>query len=341
MRQIIICLSLPLFLWGCAGNSESQDAGTDGLVEDAGTDAGGDEEPEQTFFLRFEAGAQACAHFSEGRTAAQELALGARLQFAPGLVELSSDQDFFEADLIESVHLGPQGLVASPTGPGEFAHQFEEELWGWCHRFIFTQAYTFGDPARPWRIEADFEFCRKNAEDDPFELVFDLNQVGEAARSLQASKRQVRIRGFLDQGVDYLTEKQFFRSCTYNMIEAEPFTIHLESEDGALVVDLNKRMVPPIFGSGEAAIVDAQVSLDTNQIQVTDPLRLAYRAELHNLDEGFLVVLDPPIAGAYGIHWRETGITDPPALVNLLDENLDPAVPLESKAVGNYTETAE
>ena len=157
MRWTLAFFLVGFLLVACSGSDGAGDAGQDAAGDagqDAGEDGGGDPAPGPVFSLRFESGAQACARFSESRTAAQELALGARLHFKTQDLSLPSDADFFQADLLDSVELGPEGLTASPTGPGEFSYVLEDELWGWCPRYVFTQTFTFDTPPRPRRAEA-------------------------------------------------------------------------------------------------------------------------------------------------------------------------------------------
>jgi hypothetical protein len=79
------------------------------------------------------------------------------------------------------------------------------------------------------------------------------------------------------------------------------------------------------MGSGPAAIVRAEVNLDGEQRIVEDYFQTAYGADLHNFNERYLAVLDPPIGSIHGIHFEETNQNDPPTAVDLLDASLSPA----------------
>jgi len=316
-RLLLIPLSLCLATAGCNGNGGNHDSGV--LDADA-VDAGGDES-EEPFTLTFESAAQACAQFMIQRTAAQELALRGRIVFKPGKVMLSRNLDVFQADLIDAVQLtGPEPVTAQPDGPGEFIHQYQQQVWGNIHYYTYTQSFHAG--ARPFRVEATFSFRYRDGVADPEELVFDADQVGEEPKGYNVDYTQVSILGFLDNGEDYLTEKQAYRSCTFSTLPRYRVTAALEGGDSIV---LYKRYLKPLMGSGPAAVVRAEIDLDGEQRVVEDYFHTAYAADLHNYNERYLVVLDPPIGSIHGVHFAETNQDDPPATVDLLDSGLAPA----------------
>ncbi len=301
---------------GGDGYADAEDGGDDGGDGYADAEDGGDR-PGEPFKLVFEEGAQACAQFSEKRTAAQELFLRGRLVFKPQTLELPRDADSFQADIVEELYVtGPDPVEAQPDGPGEILHEFETGLWGHCHHYTFTQLYHAG--ARPVAVSAQFSFCKKNNVTDPEELHFDEDNPGEEPRGY-VEDTQVVILGFLDNGEDYFTEKQFYRSCTYATLPSFAITVELEGGDRIV---LSKRYLKPLMASGPAAITRAQVDLDGQQRTVEDYFHLAYAADLHNYNERYLVVLDPPVGDFHAVHFEETNQNDPPAVVDLLDADL-------------------
>jgi hypothetical protein len=317
MRKLLLILLLSLATVYCNGNGGNDDRG---LPDVDGVDAGGDES-EEPFKLTFENGAQACAQFMIQRTAAQELALRGRIVFNPGAVMLSRNLDVFEGNLIDEVHLtGPEPVTAQPDGLGEFTHEYQQQVWGYIHYYTYTQTFHAG--ARPFRVEATFSFRYRDGVADPEELVFDADQVGEEPQGYNVDYTQVGILGFLDNGEDYLTEKQAYRSCTFATLPR--FRITADVEGGDSVV-LYKRYLKPLMGSGPAAVVRAEIDLDGEQRIVEDYFKTAYAADLHNFNERYLVVLDPPIGSTHGIHFEETNQNDPPAAIDLLDSGLAPA----------------
>lgn len=302
--------------WACSGNSEGVDAGEDAADASDGGDGVG-----EPFELVFENGAQACAQFMIRRTAAQELALRGRLVFKPQTLLLPRDADSFQADLIDSVLLtGPDPAAAQADGPGEITRQYQQQSWGYIHTYTYAQSFHLD--TRPFRVEAKFSFRYRDGVADPEKLVFDADQVGEEPQGYNVVYTQVGILGFLDNGEDYLTEKQAYRSCTFSTLPLFRITATLEGGDSIV---LYKRYLKPLMGSGPAAVVRAEVDLDGEQRVVDDYFHTAYAAELHNFTERYLVVLDPPIGSVYGIHFEETGDNDPPAAVDLLDAGLAPA----------------
>lgn len=320
-----IYLLLPAVLIACCNGSGGRDDGGDGFADadgryddgDPGTDRAADGEPGEPFKLVFEEGAQACAQFSEKRTAVQELFLRGRLVFKAQTLELPRDADSFQADIVKELYVtGPDPVEAQPYGPGEISHEFATATWGHCHHYTFTQPHQAG--ARPVVVSAEFSFCKKNNVTDPEELHFDEDNPGEEPRGY-VEDAQVVIRGFLDNGEDYLTEKQFYRSCTYATLPRFAITVDLEGGDRIV---LSKRYLKPLMASGPAAVTRAEVDLDGQQRIVEDYFHLAYAAELHNCNERYLVVLDPPIGDFHAVHFEETNQNDPPAVVDLLDADL-------------------
>ncbi|MBN2493213.1 MAG: hypothetical protein JXR96_01375 [Deltaproteobacteria bacterium] len=337
-----ILLTALLALQACSHDNGNADAGREDACDGQdGGDAGADTDPGPPFQLVFASGAQACARFVEQRSAAQELALCCRLSFRPGTVELPRDAERIDADVIERAEMGgPEPEEALPAGPGWIEHEIETALWGWCHRYTLSQELVFGEPSRPLRIEGRFEFCSKNGDLDPERLDFDADLVGESPRGLQEAKHQVDLRGYADQGEDYFTEKLFFRSCTYDLPGMATARISFSLQDGSGSVALDKRFQQPLMGTGEAAAVRAEIALDGEQRSVDDYFEIGYGCDLHNYNERFLLVLDPPIGAVHGLHWQESQVADPPAQLDLLDEALDPAAPIEQRTVIDYSEQA-
>lgn len=304
-RLFLILLTLCLATAGCNGNGGNDDGGL----------------PDADCFLVFENNAQACAQFMIKRTAAQELALRGRLVFKPQTLSLPRDTDSFQADLIDSVNLtGPDPVAAQPDGPGEVTHEYQQQVWGYIHYYTYTQAFHFG--ARPFRVKATFSFRYRDGVADPEELVFDADQVGEEPQGYNADYTRVSILGFLDNGENYLTEKQAYRSCTFITLPRHKITAALEGGDSIV---LYKRYLKPLMGSGPAAVVRAEIDLDGEQRVVEDYFHTAYAADMHNFNERYLVVLDPPVGAIHGVHFEETSDNDPPAAADLLDADLAPA----------------
>ena len=314
--RLLLNLTLAALVTCCNGIDGNDDRG----FPDADGDAGRDES-EEPFKLTFENGAQTCAQFMICRTAAEELALRGRLVFRPQTLSLPRDADSFQADLIDAVNLtGPDPFAAQPDGPGEITHEYQQQVWGYIHYYTYTQAFHAGD--RPFRVEATFSFRYRDGIADPEELVFDADQVGEEPQGYNADYTQVSILGFLDAGEDYLTEKQAYRSCTFNTLPSYRITATLDGGDSIV---LYKRYLKPLMGSGPAAVVRTEIDLDGEQRVVEDYFHTAYAADLHNFNERYLVVLDPPVGAIHGVHFEETNDNDPPTAVDLLDADLAPA----------------
>ena len=317
MRRLFLVLLLGLATACCNGNGGNDDSG---LPDADGVDAGGDES-EEPFKLTFADGAQACAQFMIQRTAAQELALRGRIVFVPGAVMLSRNLDRFEGSLIDEVYLtGPEPVTAQPDGLGEFTHEYQQEVWGYIHHYTYTQTFHAG--ARPFNVEAVFSFRYRDNVADPDELIFDADRVGDEPKAYEEEHHQVSIRGFLDNGADYTTERQAYRSCTFATLPR--FRITADVEGGDSIV-LYKRYLKPLMGTGPAAAVRAEVNLDGEQRIVEDYFKIAYAADPHNFNERYLVVLNPPIGSIHGVHFEEANQNDPPAAVDLLDADLAPA----------------
>jgi hypothetical protein len=320
-----ICEIIPValaLLFGFLPACNQENNGRDGGNPDAdGIDGGGDDDPGEPFLLIFDPGAQACSQFMIQRTAAQELALRGRIVFRPGTITLPRDADSFSAELIDEVHLtGPEPVQAQPDGPGEITHEYRQQVWGYRHLYTYTQAFHAG--SRPFGIEATFSFRFRDGVSDPDELTFDPDRVGEEPQGYNTDYTQVSILGFLDNGEDYLKEKQTYRSCTFSSLPSYRVTAGLEGGD---TIVLFKRYLKPNMGTGPAAVTQAEIDLDGRRRTVENYFQTAYAADLHNFNERYLVVLDPPIGDIHGVHFEETNQNDPPTVVDLLDADLAPS----------------
>ena len=327
-----LVLSFVFNIVGCSGSGGTADGSLDGNDASDG-DAGQADEIETPFRLIFEEGAQACAQFADNRTAAQELALRGHILFNTTSLSLPRDVDNLAADFIKEVQVsGPDPVTATADGDAEITHHKQTALWGWCHIYEFNQAFLAG--SRPVVINAVFKFCRKNGVSDPEQLVFDQDDPGVAPQGL-VEDSQVAIMGLLDSGEDYLTEKQFYRSCTYPDLAQYEITVELADNDQIV---LYKRYQQPLMASGPAALTRAEIDIDGQQRTVDDYFKLAYAADMHNFNERYLVVLDPPLGSIHGLHFTEANQNDPPTVIDLLDENLDPDNPLEQRNVVSYSD---
>ncbi len=342
-----VVVALFFLLTACSGSNGTSDGfvddgerdGSDGAnAGDEGDEErvdGGDYNPGPPFRLVFEDGAQACARFADRRTAAQELALRGRIRFVPQTVELPRDADTIRVDLIQTARIiGPVPVEAVVVGPGEIVHDQESAVWGWCHHYTYTQ--LFDANSVPFTVKAVFSFCYRTGVTDPQELVFDADRPGDDPRGL-VDESQVQILGLLNHGMDYLTERQFYRSCTYPTLPRFEVTAKLSADDG-IVID--KRLMHPLMGSGPAAIMGARIDLDGERRTIDDYFRFAYGADLHNFNERYIVTFDPPIGQVHGVHFQETNQDDPPAQIDLLGSDLDPENPLEQRAVESYSDLA-
>ncbi|MBW1810319.1 MAG: hypothetical protein JRJ19_10405 [Deltaproteobacteria bacterium] len=316
----------------CSNNGGSPDGSLDGNDASDG-DAGQGDEIETPFRLIFESGAQACAQFADKRTAAQELALRGHILFNTTTLSLPRDVDNLVADLIKEVRIsGPNPVTATADSDGEIVHSKQTALWGWCHIYEFNQAFLAG--SRPLVIKATFKFCHKNAVSDPDQLVFDQDNPGVEPQGL-VEDSQVTILGLLDNGEDYLTEKQFYRSCTYSDLPQYKITVELAGSDQIV---LYKRYQQPLMASGPAALTRAEIDIDGEQRTVDDYFKLAYSADMHNFNERYLVVLDPPLGSIHGLHFEEANQNDPPTVIDILGEDLDPINPVEQRNVVSYSD---
>ncbi len=329
-------LWLCLGAWACDGGGGPPDGADAGDGADGGADGDGDAGP--TYQAVFEPGARACAGFLVQRSAAQELALRARVGFAPQTLELAPGADR-EVELFADLEVGgPTPAPATPVGPATLAHRRETFLGGFCDRFELAQVFDLQAGAHRAGLTLGLSFCTREGVADPARLTFDADQVGEPLRGLDEGG-QVALALRLDSGSDYLTERQALTSCSLSQAGAWAIDIQLEGGDR---IEATRRYLPPRMGTGAAALTWARATFGGQAQVVDDPFRLAYGADLHNRAERFLVALDPPLGEIHGLHWQETdqgGLAGPPSHVQLLDAALDPARPLAERAVTGYVET--
>jgi len=92
------------------------------------------------------------------------------------------------------------------------------------------------------------------------------------------------------------------------------------------------------MGSGPVGLVRAEVRLDGQDQAIDDYFRLAYGADLHNFNERYLVVLDPPLGEIHGVYFAETNENDPPGTAALLGADLDPEQPLATRVVTAFSD---
>jgi hypothetical protein len=337
MRHWILGLTLALAGPAACGGSHGPDDGG----QDAADGSDGGDEPATVYHARFALGAQACAGFMVQRTARQELALRVRARFAPQTLELRPGAQS-EVEWLDSLEFGgPAPEQALPLSAAALSHRRETLLNGFCDRFELAQTFELASGAHRLGLTARLSFCTREGVADPSELVFDSDQAGEPPRDLTDTRRQVELALTVDSGASYLTERQQLGSCT--LTQAGAYLIQLEMEGGD-TLEARRRYQPPLMGTGVAGLTWARVRLAGESREVEDPFHLAYGADLHNMAERFLVVLEPPLGAVHGLHWQETdqgGLTGPPLAVQFLDAALDPDRPLGEAAVTGYVETPE
>ena len=120
---------------------------------------------------------------------------------------------------------------------------------------------------------------------------------------------------------DGTEKRQVYDSCDYGHYTL--YIITAEAESGDRVV-FHKRMYSPDFrgGSMPANLESAQATVNGSTRSADDYFSLVYSADHHNWDEGYTVLLRPPIGDVHGLVLIDAGPNDDPVEMLYLGSDL-------------------
>ena len=307
----LMFLATGIFL-GCSGGGNNPDGG----LPDGSDGGDGDGylvecSQEDVYCIVIEAGAQACGVFQDYRTWSVEMANLARVHFKVGETLLPEDLTDMEADLVEKVEFGPEALELTPVGPGLITRTFNPV------------------PNPPDSGYQTYEYIQR-FQGAPQELTLHMNTdfwVEGGVPQRRGTRIGARFSQYMYMGSqlgidpDGNEKRQVYDSCDYGHYTL--YIITAEAESGDRVV-FHKRMYSPDFrgGSMPANLESAQATVNGSTRSADDYFSLVYSADHHNWDEGYTVLLRPPIGDVHGLVLIDAGPHDDPVEMLYLGSDL-------------------
>jgi hypothetical protein len=309
LSALILCLSL---LGGCSNSGESlpdgSDAGQDadsGIVYD-GSDASDaadasdgrdgpadvgdvdqrpDFDPAQEFVLSIPEETYLCSTLNTARNWEQEFDMLARIDLLHGQYVLPRRVGFVDLDPIAGAQFGPQAETLESDGtPGEIEVE-RLDLVG-DTRWVYTFRKNFLLDGTAVQIEAGFSLDSRFGP-WPDLVVFDPEFMSSYTTGMMR----------IGPGEDHMTEQQTFASCAYpgNSISGHAATASAGDQVVLEMGDCGWSCLGCFGFTVCRFFISAEVTLDGQTRNVTDPFSLVYSAGHHNDGQNFLVVLEPPI----------------------------------------------
>jgi len=116
-------------------------------------------------------------------------------------------------------------------------------------------------------------------------------------------------------------KRQVYDSCDYSHYTR--YVITAEAQSGDRVV-FYKRMYSPdiVGGSMPANLESAQATVDGITRATGDYFSLVYSADHHNWNEGYTIILRPPVGDIFGLVLIDSGYNDDPVQMLYLGSGL-------------------
>jgi hypothetical protein len=117
--------------------------------------------------------------------------------------------------------------------------------------------------------------------------------------------------GGQDGGADGNDRRQVYDSCDYTHYTL--YIVTAEAQSGDRVV-FHKRMYSPdiVGGSMPTNLAWAQATVSGTTRTTDDYFSLVYSADHHNWNEGYTVLLNPPVDDVFGLVLLDSGYNDDP-----------------------------
>jgi hypothetical protein len=290
MKRFTLIL-IVLATQGCSSGGGNGDGGLpDGIDADGGDGYVVECSQEDVYCIVIEAGAQACGVFQDDREWSVELSNLARVSFKVGETLLPEDLTDMEADLVDRVEFGPDATELTPSGPGLITRTFNPA------------------PNPPDSGYQTYEYVQR-FEGGPEELTLSMNTDFWVEGGVP-QRRATRIGARFSQYM-YLTsllgidpndnlKRQVYDSCDYGHYTLYIITAQTQNGDQ---VTFHKRMYSPDIrgGSMPANLESAQATVDGTTRSTDDYFSLVYSADHHNWNEGYTVLLRPPVGDVHGL----------------------------------------
>jgi pyruvate, water dikinase len=232
-----------------------------------------------------------------------------------GTFSIPLDSTSSEHDLLGDLRVGPEGVLATPTGPGRASVAAQEGMTDTL-RVTFARTYRAGER----EIEAHVDFFTVPADEVSVRRL--------DADNLTAGDSMMTLRDATDA-----TSAQMLGPCGLGVLPLQQLTVRLEGDQR---VDLRLRKGRGFFSYQWAELVGADVRLAAGTRTVADYPHLVYDAVRHNWNETFWVLFDPPLGDAHCLSITQQGTApgEGEYRAALLDDRLDV---LRSLAVGSVT----
>jgi hypothetical protein len=307
MRIVLLCL----LVCGCSHSGGDPDGSIPDAHDAGGDDAKPDEDIGDSFAVSIPTGAQVCT-MCGGRDAKLEYQLKGRITFRPGLYRLPPGENFVEAEIIDSVELGPDRLPAESQGPGTFNRKQE----GQEYHYEYVQSFIAG--GQPFEIRMTAIFGDQVLTLDNETLTLDAwnpwNRETAPRFQLEAS---------WGDGTEPHNQLQKYATCNHDSYSLVTVNVEIDSSD-TLVIDSRSPPPMPIAGGGicPCPVFRAQFTSGAEQRDVQDHFRMLFTSGgMHCWYTAYLVVFDNPVGPVHALLME--GYIDPYAEVHYLDANLE------------------
>jgi hypothetical protein len=303
---------LLLLVAGCSSGGGDSDGG----LPDGSDGGDGDGyvvtcSQEDVYCIVIEAGAQACGVFQDNRPWSVELSNLARVHFKPGETLLPEDLTDMEAGLVDRVEFGPDATALTPVGPGLITRTFNpvpNPPDSGYQTYEYVQSFLGGPEELTLSMHTDF-------------WVEGGVPQRRGTRIGARFSQYMYLTSWLGVDPNDTLKRQVYDSCDYS--HYTQYIITAEAQSGDRVV-FHKRMYSPdiVGGSMPANLESAQATVDGTTRSTTDYFDLVYSAVHHNWDEGYTVILRPPVGDVLGLVLVDAGLNDDPVEMLYLGSDL-------------------
>jgi hypothetical protein len=229
-----------------------------------------------------------------------------------------------EADLVDRVEFGPDAAQLTPAGPGLITRTFNpipNPPDSGYQSYEYVQTFQGGPEELTLRMRTDF-------------------WVEGGVPQRRGTRIGARFSQFVymnsQLGVDPhdYQKTQTYDSCDYSHYTL--FILTAEADNGDRVV-FHKRMYSPDIrgGSMPANLESAEATVVGTTRSTTDYFDLVYSAVHHNWDEGYTVLLRPPVGDVFGLVLIDAGLNDDPVEMIYLGSGL---TEIRRSPLSSYTE---
>jgi len=320
--------------WDASQNSQDSYSGLEqfNAVDDLNIQSDDVNEPTTPLILEVPSNTRLCGVFRENRALSMEHDLLAMIELEPGEYDLHREQDSFPLDIIRAFWFGPDRNQAIAEQAGICYHEKgKKSVYIW-HRYLFEQTFKIGTDSVRLALPISFTFKNNNFSMDRF--VLDEKTITYPV-----------MEGFLGYGQEE-SELLHFASCSYRLLDSMVYKFQWQNNDMTVFEQkgINPLAKPAIMSIGYTGVtvpanfVKASVVISGNDREEDDYFKLVYAADHHNWNAEFLMILDPPQEGVYGLYlnWGDNQNLTPPQELYYLGFDLDPDNAVRRSKLSSY-----